>query len=335
MFQLRLAAGDQVKTDWSWIESLRETPLAAWLQCLPAQVDAVWQRQPHGDLPLWQDTLERLPSPLVSSISLTEPFVQAGKEEDCDQATRELIRTQLMRLHPWRKGPFEICGLTIDTEWRSDWKWSRLQGDIEPLQGRLVLDVGCGNGYHAWRMAGDGARTVIGIDPTQLYHFQFAAIRHFLGDQAPVRLLPLGIEDLPPNLQAFDTVFSMGVFYHRRSPFSHLAELKGCLRPGGELVLETLVIEGECGRVLVPDSRYAKMRNVWFIPTPGTLSGWLTRAGFHNIRIVDVTQTTTEEQRSTPWMRFESLADFLDPVDPQRTIEGHPAPCRAIFLANT
>ncbi|MEJ2693799.1 MAG: tRNA 5-methoxyuridine(34)/uridine 5-oxyacetic acid(34) synthase CmoB, partial [Candidatus Thiodiazotropha sp.] len=192
-----------------------------------------------------------------------------------------------------------------------------------------------GNGYHAWRIAGEGARAVIGIDPTQLYHFQFAAIRHFLGNPPPVHLLPLGIEEIPPNLQAFDTVFSMGVFYHRRSPFSHLAELKGCLRSGGELVLETLVIEGECGRVLVPESRYAKMRNVWFIPTPETLVLWLARAGFQNIRVVDVTQTTTEEQRATPWMRFESLVDFLDPNDQRRTIEGHPAPRRAIFLATT
>jgi tRNA (mo5U34)-methyltransferase len=238
-----------------------------------------------------------------------------------------------MRLHPWRKGPYEICGLQIDTEWRSDWKWSRLQDEIEPLRDRLVLDVGCGNGYHAWRMAGEGVKAVIGIDPTQLFLFQFAAMRKYLGTGASVHLLPLGIEDIPPNLQAFDTVFSMGVFYHRRSPFSHLSELKGCLRRGGELVLETLVIEGEGGRVLVPESRYAKMRNVWFIPSPQTLMNWLDRAGFRDVRLIDVSLTTTGEQRATPWMRFESLADFLDPVDPRLTVEGYPAPRRAILTA--
>ncbi len=152
-----------------------------------------------------------------------------------------------MQLHPWRKGPYEICGIPIETEWRSDWKWERLQPHIEPLADRLVLDVGCGNGYHGWRMLGEGARLVIGIDPTQLFVMQFEALRHFLGSQHPLRVLPLGIEDLPANLQGFDTVFSMGVFYHRRSPFAHLAELKGALRKGGELVLETLVIEGDGG----------------------------------------------------------------------------------------
>jgi tRNA (mo5U34)-methyltransferase len=322
-----------MSSDWGWIESLQDTLLAGGLELLRERVEAVWRQRPHGDLRSWQEALEQLPSPPLSSVSLTEERVRAGVAGDYDDATREVIRSQLMRLHPWRKGPYEICGLQIDTEWRSDWKWSRLQGAIEPLEGRLVLDVGCGNGYHAWRMAGEGARLVIGIDPTQLFVYQFAAIRHFLGKQHPVWLLPLGIEELPPNLQAFDTVFSMGVFYHRRSPFSHLAELKGCLRRGGELVLETLVIEGGAGEVLVPESRYAKMRNVWFIPTPQTLIAWMARAGFRDIRLVDVTPTTTDEQRATPWMRFESLADFLDPSDPGITVEGYPAPRRAILTA--
>jgi tRNA (mo5U34)-methyltransferase len=243
------------------------------------------------------------------------------------------IRELLMQLHPWRKGPYEICGLFIDTEWRSDWKWERLRPHIQPLQGRLVLDVGCGNGYHGWRMLGEGARQVIGIDPTQLFVLQFEAMRHFLDRQAPLQVLPLAVQDLPANLQGFDTVFSMGVLYHRRSPFAHLAELKGALRKGGELVLETLVIEGGLGEVLVPEGRYAKMRNVWFIPSAETLNSWLRRAGFRRIRLIDSSQTSVEEQRSTAWMRFESLADYLDPQDRNRTVEGYPAPRRAIFVA--
>jgi len=319
--------------DWGWIERLRDTPLQPWLERLPAQVAAVWRERPHGDLPAWREALALLPQVAVSSIDLNGARVRAGREADCDDATRERIRDPLMRLHPWRKGPYEICGLHLDTEWRSDWKWNRLADVIEPLEGRLVLDVGCGNGYHAWRMAGQGASAVIGIDPTQLFIHQFAAIRHFLGERLPVHLLPLGIEDLPGELRAFDTVFSMGVLYHRRSPFSHLAELRGLLRAGGELVLETLVIEGGEGRVLVPESRYAKMRNVWFIPTSATLAGWMRRAGLRDVRVVDETPTTREEQRATPWMRFESLADYLDPHDPGRTAEGYPAPRRAILLA--
>jgi tRNA (mo5U34)-methyltransferase len=197
----------------------------------------------------------------------------------------------------------------------------------------VVLDVGCGNGYHAWRMLGEGARLVIGIDPTQLFVMQFEAIKHFLGQHHPVHLFPLGIEQLPPEIKGFDTVFSMGVFYHRQSPFAHLTELRGALRHGGELVLETLVIEGGEHQVLVPQGRYAKMRNVWFIPTTKVLHKWLQRAGFNDVKLIDVSVTTVEEQRSTQWMWFESLADYLDPRDRNMTIEGYPAPRRAIFVA--
>jgi tRNA (mo5U34)-methyltransferase len=183
-------------------------------------------------------------------------------------------------------------------------------------------------------MLGAGAKMVVGIDPTLLNVMQFQLIKKLYGD-APIYVLPLGIEAVPSNLNAFDTVFSMGVLYHRRSPIDHLLELKGCLQVGGELVLETLVIEGGLGEVLLPEDRYAKMRNVWFLPSCDTLISWLKRCGFKNVRLVDVALTTIEEQRSTDWMRFHSLQDFLQADNHALTCEGLPAPKRAIFIANT
>ena len=225
-----------------------------------------------------------------------------------------------------------MFGVHIDTEWRSDWKWERLQQSIDSLQGRRVLDVGCGSGYHCWRMRGDGAAEVIGIDPTPLFIVQFWALQKYL-QQDTVWVLPLPMEKVPTKLQAFDTVFSMGVLYHRRSPLDHLQELKDCLRPGGQLVLETLVIEGELGDTLLPEGRYARMGNVWFLPSTDTLLSWLRKLGFVDEQLVDVCVTTTQEQRSTQWMTFHSLANFLDPDDSSRTIEGYPAPRRAIVTA--
>ncbi|MBP6682857.1 MAG: tRNA 5-methoxyuridine(34)/uridine 5-oxyacetic acid(34) synthase CmoB, partial [Halioglobus sp.] len=217
-------------------------------------------------------------------------------------------------------------------EWRSDWKWDRLAPAIDDLAGRRVLDVGCGSGYHCWRMLGAGAAEVIGIDPTPLFVLQYWALRKYL-QRDEVWVLPLGIEQLPAKLQAFDSVFSMGVLYHRRSPLDHLLELRDCLRPGGQLVLETLVIEGGPGTSLVPEGRYARMGNVWFLPACDTLLGWLRKLGFVDCRLVDVGATSTDEQRSTDWMRFQSLADFLDPADRSKTVEGYPAPRRAIVTA--
>jgi len=285
----------------------------------------------HGDFDGWVSALQELPDISPSSWDLQES-VRIGEADQCNDSQREQLKQTLLKLQPWRKGPFDMFGLDMDTEWRSDWKWDRLKEQISPLENRNVLDIGCGNGYHCWRMAGAGARFVLGVDSHLLFSMQYWAIRHFL-KQPPVFVVPLALEDLPADLNAFDSVFSMGVLYHRRSPFGHLQGLKDCLRRGGELILETLVIEGGKGMTLVPQGRYARMPNVWFLPSCDTLREWLKKAGFSNIRLVDVTTTSVEEQRTTAWMNFESLPEALDKDDPGITIEAYPAPMRTIFLA--
>ena len=311
---------------------LREAGFAAWEPGLMGRTQHRLRPQAHGDLPRWWSAVRALPDIGPRGTRLDRSRVGVESERPLDLALRTRIRDRLMDLHPWRKGPYWLHGIHLDSEWRSDWKWNRLAGQISPLPGRAVLDVGCGNGYHCWRMAGAGARLVLGIDPTILYVMQFLALSRLL-DGPNVAVLPLALEDLPAGMTGFDTLFSMGVLYHRRSPIDHLQDLRRLLRRGGELVLETLVLEGSGHQVLVPPGRYARMRNVWFIPTPGALSTWLGRCGFRRVRVIDVTPTKVEEQRSTQWMRFQSLGDSLDPADPTRTVEGLPAPRRGILIA--
>ena len=314
--------------------SLLEAKADNWVKVLPSQIASAFDSAKHGTLSHWQSTVESMPMSNTTYRSLDADAVQIGQVHDLAEEDRIKLEEQLKALHPWRKGPYNLFDIYINTEWRSDWKWDRLKKQISHLNHRLVLDVGCGNGYHCWRMLGAGAKMVVGIDPLLLNVLQFHVIRKLYGE-APVYVLPLGIEDLPYGLKLFDTVFSMGVLYHRRSPIDHLMELRDCLKPGGELVLETLVIDGGLGEVLLPEGRYAKMRNVWFLPSCETLVSWLKRCGFHNIRLVDVTSTSIEEQRSTEWMQFHSLKDFLSEENPELTTEGLPAPKRAIFIANT
>lgn len=311
---------------------LQKNGAGAWLDVLPQQLQSAFELSQHGKLAKWQDMIECLPVPVPSVRYPDADTVQIGTAADLTNITPDQLKAQLMQLHPWRKGPYELFGIKIDTEWRSDWKWDRLKDHIAPLQHRLVLDVGCGNGYHCWRMLGASAKMVVGIDPLMLNVMQFQLIKKMYGE-APVYVLPFGIEQIPKGLKSFDSVFSMGVLYHRRSPIDHLLELKDCLRPGGELILETLVIDGGAETVLVPEGRYARMRNVWFLPSCETLIGWMKRCGFNNIRLIDITDTTMEEQRTTEWMQFHSLKHFLDPDNPQLTYEGLPAPKRAIFIA--
>jgi len=287
----------------------------------------------HGDLQRWQAGFHALPQETASSIDLNLDRVRIGQANDTQQA-QDNIETALKAMHPWRKGPFNIFGVHIDTEWHSDWKWQRVSPYLTPLQGRTILDVGCGSGYHMWRMLGEGAQCVLGIDPTPLFSMHFATVKQYQAD-VPVYLLPVGIDDMPERMQSFDTVFSMGILYHRKSPLDHLTQLKNLLHKGGELVLETLIVDGDENTCLMPNGRYAKMRNVWFIPSIAMMEIWLKRSGFKNIRCVDVAVTSTDEQRSTDWMQFESLSDFINPNDASQTIEGYPAPKRAVFIAES
>ncbi|MBI43305.1 tRNA 5-methoxyuridine(34)/uridine 5-oxyacetic acid(34) synthase CmoB [Marinobacter lutaoensis] len=303
-----------------------------WVQQLNTQLRYRFDENPHGDLPRWLEALATLPELDGVRASFDTDTVTLSRDAALSGAQAERLERGLRGLMPWRKGPFRFFDTFIDTEWRSDWKWQRVAPHLSDLRDRQVLDVGCGSGYHCWRMYGAGARRVVGIDPGLLFLFQFLSVKRYLGE-VPVDLLPVRMEDLPADLEAFDTTFSMGVLYHRRSPIDHLLELKGTLRRGGELVLETLVVDGPEGYTLMPEDRYAQMRNVWFLPSCDTLLRWLQRTGFRDARVVDVTVTTPEEQRSTDWMRFNSLRDFLDPADPSRTLEGYPGPKRATVIA--
>ena len=315
----------------NFYQIIAKNKLSKWLEVLPTQL-ANWQKSNIDNrFNQWLNSIKHLPTIKPYQIDLLNS-VTVESEQPISIGEQQRITQLLKNMMPWRKGPFHLYGINIDTEWRSDWKWERLIPHINNLEGQTVLDVGCNSGYHLWRMVGAGAKLAVGIDPMALYLCQFEAIRKLLGNDQRAHLLPLGIEELPkPN--AFETVFSMGVLYHRRSPLDHLFQLKDQLVDGGQLVLETLVIDGDLHQALMPGERYAQMRNVYFIPSVPTMINWLYKCGFSDVKMVDKSVTSLDEQRKTEWMTSDSLADFLDPNDSSKTIEGYPAPMRAVFIA--
>lgn len=311
-------------------DTLDAEGLGDWVAPLEPIVAGRFADGAHGNLREWRAALDQLPD-----IERAAPVVSAGAVATAGQAMavtdEQALRGALLRLRPWRKGPFRIGNLDIDAEWQSNRKWERIESMLSPLGDRLVLDVGCGNGYYAMRMHLAGARAVVGIDPTLLYVIQFLSLSRFF-TPLPVTVLPLRLDDLPERSRAFDSAFSMGVLYHQRAPIDHLRQLRDALRPGGELVLETLILPGDQPLSRTPEDRYARMRNVWHLPSLPELKTWLQRAGFTDLVTGPAVATSTSEQRSTEWMPFESLADALDPADPSQTVEGWPAPVRAVIV---
>lgn len=319
---------------WSKLESNR---FDAWKETLPALIDQALTPEGNGNLPRWQSAFDRIKAFASNTeYQLNSAAISVAQNSNLSTEDRTELESALRAFHPWRKGPFSIHDIYIDTEWHSDWKWDRVLPHLSPLKGRKILDIGCGSGYHLWRMVGEDAELVIGVDPSLLFMHQFMVLKHFIGENVPAYFLPLTLEQLPVSSKggAFDTVFSMGVLYHRRSPIDHIYELKNQLLPGGELVLETLVIPQDYGQLLLPDDRYAQMRNVWFLPSTAELIKWVERCGFVNVRCVDETLTSTQEQRTTQWMTWNSLDSYLDPNDHSKTIEGYPAPLRATLICN-
>ena len=307
--------------------------LNSFVDYISPRITDAWQQLYNSDLSQWQDAVASLPNIVPSRIDINNDAIAIGYLGDCDDKTRAAIKHSLMQLHTWRKGPIDFFGIRIDTEWQSYMKWNRFKDKIAPLKDRLILDVGCGNGYYGLRMLGQGAKAVVGIDPHLLFVMQFQAFNKYIKTDS-VSVLPFKLEDMPTDRPCFDSVFSMGVLYHRRDPLEHISKLKNLMKTDGQLILETLIIDTDKDEILEPGKRYAKMPNVWQIPSPLVLVNWLTQAGFRNIEVVDITRTSHAEQRRTQWMRYESLENYIDPNNPNQTVEGYPPPTRAIVLAN-
>lgn len=286
----------------------------------------------HGDFTRWHAALAALPLVTPQQIHLDDRVSATGS---VTRQESEQLQQSLREFMPWRKGPFQLFDQRINTEWRSDWKWQRLAPHLPELAGQRILDVGSGNGYFGWRLLAAGAKAVLGVDPTLLFCMQHLAINRYINSDANW-VLPLRFEELPT--MQFDGVMSMGVLYHRRDPQQHVTELVQQLKPGGWLALESLVMpKGEpiypaTQPKDAPGHRYARMRNVWCVPDTNQMLNWMQQAGCTDVRLVDECVTTIAEQQPTPWMAFESLIHTLDPQDPTLTVEGYPAPRRAMVL---
>ncbi len=263
----------------------------------------------------------------LADYSVKNHVVSIGKSEDLTSVQHQILKEALQGMIPWRKGPFELFGQRIDAEWRSDLKWERLRKVIGPLQGKVVLDIGCNNGYYLYLMAKQKPKFLLGIDPTIPYYFQFQFMNQFCPPANTLFTLH-GLEHLDAFRKTFDVIFCLGIVYHHTDPLGMLEKIFQCLRPGGLLIVESMGIPGDAPLLLLPKSRYLGMPGHWFIPTAAALENLLTRSGFQYVQTFLTTELESSEQRKTEWAPFATLIDGLDEKNPKLTKEGYPSPLR-------
>jgi tRNA (mo5U34)-methyltransferase len=293
-----------------------------FLNDLKRERDNWWQR---GDGPKYQEVLDAIPE-IKGDMQIQDGVVTVLGECDLD------IAGIAKQLHYWRKGPFNLFGTHIETEWRSDYKWNRLKDALPDLEDKLVIDIGCNNGYFMYRMLEHGPKLVLGIDPCIQFNAQFEMVNKFVqADNLHFEMF--GVEHIGYMPNSFDVMFSMGILYHHRTPLQQLFDMRQALRHQGTLVLETIVIPGEEEICITPRDRYNGMKNIWLLPTINMLKLWLEKSSFKNIEVISTEWDGVDEQRSTEWSANVSYQNFLDPNDHTKTIEGLPAPKRCIIKA--
>ena len=259
-----------------------------------------------------------------------DDWLTIGDDKTLSEDQIGIIKESAKKLIPWRKGPFDICGMKLDSEWQSNLKYNLLRPHFN-LENKLVADVGCNNGYYMFRMLEDKPKKLVGFDPSAIFKTQFDFINHFIKSDIKYELL--GVEHLEHYETKFDFIFMLGVLYHRSDPIASLKSLNRALNKNGEIIVDSFMIDGEEEVCLVPKDRYAMIPNIYFIPTVNCFKNWLNRAGFVDIEVIEITTTDYKEQRVTPWTFGMSLDDFRDSEDPTKTIEGYPAPKRVYLIA--
>lgn len=289
-----------------------------------------WVNQSKKGFLRYRRPCEFLSTFSAQTVDCAGETVLIGQPDEVTSDQRARIREALTAFMPWRKGPFSVFGIPIDAEWQSQRKWQRLLPMLPDLRDKIVADIGCNNGYYMFRMSPHRPRLVLGLEPSMQHHYCFRALNAMAGLPALHTDL-LGVEHLPLFPDCFDVLFLMGILYHRASPIDVLRDCWQALRPGGTILVESQAIPGDEPIALFPDRTYAKVPGTYFVPTGFCLRLWMEKAGFGQVELFCRHPMSSDEQRATPWMRFESYRDFIDPRNPALTVEGYPAPLR-VFL---
>ncbi len=303
-------------------------------------IDRIIQARKSFSPLLHRPTMTPFREPLLSipifktkCIQLDQPAVIIGDSKEFKANELALFKKAAQAFVPWKKGPFTLFDINIDTEWRSNLKWERFFPHLKQLKGSRIADIGCHNGYFMFRMAHYQPELIIGFEPHPRHYYNFQLMQNY-AQISNVHYEIFDADQISHYPSFFDHIFCLGLLYHLVDPIGTLKKFHNALRTGGKIIVDCQGVEGNDPIAFVPGGRYANARGIWFLPTLPCLKTWLRRSGFKDIKCFYAKPLDSSEQRATKWAPIKSLEDFLDPKDRSKTIEGYPAPIRFYLTAS-
>ncbi|MGE5630683.1 MAG: class I SAM-dependent methyltransferase [Caulobacteraceae bacterium] len=184
-------------------------------------------------------------------------------------------------------------------------EWHELRKMLPDFQGKRVLDLGCGFGWHCRYAIENGAKSVIGVDISQ----KMLSEAKKKTESGNIEYICMPIEDIDFPVDSFDVVVSSLVFHYIQSFEDILDKISKCLAKGGDLVfsvehpiftaygVQDWYYDNQGNRLHWPVDRYFDegMRNAVFLgeevvkyhKTITTYIASLIKAGFEITGIVE------------------------------------------------
>lgn len=185
----------------------------------------------------------------------------------------------------------------------------RALGSLHPLAGAVVVDVGCGTGFHLLGLAARGAR-VVGVEPHLPLVSRAQARMTRAGSPPSVAVVAGSAEALPFADASVDVVHARYAYFFGAGCEPGLAEAFRVLRPGGALA----VVDVDATR--------------------STWGGWFRRA-YPAYDPVAVQRFWDRQGFTTEWLALEWSFDRRADLEAVVRIELPPAVADAALAAHT
>jgi SAM-dependent methyltransferase/uncharacterized protein YbaR (Trm112 family) len=205
------------------LESKRQNSqeiMNGWLRCVVC----------GGNFPIIRGVPRMLIGPLQATLPSEYPefFADADEQVRGEPAADSTAKVRTMRSFGYEWRHFS----DFRPEGETNFRWYFAAFPSESLQGKVLLDAGCGKGRHIF-FAAQHARKVIGVDLSPAVDAAFDNAGHLEN----VHIVQGDLFHLPLRPQTFDMVYSLGVLHHLPEPEAGFREILRYGKRGADVLV--------------------------------------------------------------------------------------------------